>query len=167
MKTLKLLSAIGSIALILSGCAGKDGAPGATGPAGPAGVANISTTEYTVTPAQWTVVNAGVNYYTLLSVPAITNSNVDNIEVSFNFNNSSNWGLLPGSNYINVGDGFTVVYTNDEVEIDYFYSSSPAVTCYFNVTVIPPAAMKQHPNTNWHDLAQVKAIEDAQNMSKN
>jgi hypothetical protein len=168
MKTLKSLSAIGLLAIFLYGCAGKDGAPGATGPAGPAGVANISTATFTVTPGGWTTIIAGAAYEAYLTVPAITDFNNDAVEVSTNAAGLGTfWIGLPLYDYLSNGDEMVQKYGPEEVKIHYNYSSAPSVDTYFKVTVIPPAIMKQHPNINWHDGAQVRTFIDAASTQRN
>ncbi|HXP52409.1 MAG TPA: hypothetical protein VN922_20820, partial [Bacteroidia bacterium] len=63
------------------------------------------------------------------------------------------------------GDQMEFAYQTGSASLIYLNSSAPASTINLKVVVIPPAAMIAHPNTNWNDYNQVKAIIDAQNTS--
>jgi len=161
MKTVKLLIAMVIIAS-LSACTGKDGAPGATGPAG---VANITSNIYSITPGSWSNPSAG-EYVVNISDADITSSNTDGVEVFLGTGNGI-WLGLPASSTLSNGDNLEFDYQDGQIGLIYLFSSTPVVTIDIKVVVIPPAAMNIHPNTNWHDYAQVNAIIEAQKAFKN
>jgi hypothetical protein len=171
-KTILKTMVILCVAIMLNGCAGKDGAPGATGPQGTNGVngvANISTTNFTVYAGTWTTLKANYGYDYVQSVSAITDYNNDAVEVFFQTTAGADWIPLPVSNWFINGDELTYEFNNGAVVI-YYYSSvsttAPSSTIYFNVKVIPPAIMKQHPNTNWKDYKEVQSIINSQKANQ-
>ena len=164
MKTLKLLSAIGIISMVLYGCKGDTGPAGATGPEGINGVANISSYIFSVAPSSWHLAS-GI-YYAPISDTAISNPDGDGIEVFCNPNNNGSWLGLPLENCITNGDDMLFTYSYEEIQFGYIYTSAPSITLYYKVVVIPPSIMKKYPNTNWHDYAQVNAIMETQAMLK-
>ena len=151
------------IAAFFSSCT-KDGATGPTGPQGPAGNANVQQYTYIITSGSWSKVSATQwSYNTTLGVPT-----TDVADVYFSENGASFLPLPYGSLFSSgdnltfgyqTGAGLTLFYTNPS-------SVAPPSTIYANVFVVPPAVMKQHPNTNWNDYNQVSAIMNDKNLSK-
>src|SRR5271166_5290537 len=99
MKTFKLLSAIGIIAVTLSSCQKGDTGPAGTN--GTNGVANISTNIYSITPGSWSAVSGG--YGVNISDASIASANSDGIDV-FISQTSGQWIGLPLSNFLTSGD---------------------------------------------------------------
>ncbi|HTB05810.1 MAG TPA: hypothetical protein VK806_02570 [Bacteroidia bacterium] len=160
---LNTMMAIG-IALMLNGCAGKDGAPGATGPAGANGVANITSNVYPITPGSWS--NPGTGEYAVnISDASITDATNDGVEV-FISTNGTLWLGLPATNLLVNGDQMEFAYQTGQVSLIYLNSSAPSNTVSLKVVTIPPAIMKQHPNTNWKDYSQVQSIINSQNANQ-
>lgn len=163
--------------VILYSCTGKQGDPGAAGPAGANGkngVANIIVDTITEFPNNWNQVG---NIWTsgLITCNAITNSVFNNGMVE-GFTDGSTlfyppitWASLPysyGKQYTDflcyVGS-FAFNYGNSD-------STAPAQAPQaqnFKIVIIPPAAMKQHPKTNWKDWSQVNAIIETQKALSN
>jgi hypothetical protein len=160
MKTKTILNTMMAIciAITLNGCAGKDGAPGATGPQGPTGNANVTSYSYIVNTGNWNTVGTSGNAWsvtTTLSVPTI------DLVTAYVSPNGTTYLPLPESSYFANGDNLTFDYQTSAGLTFFYYnpaSAAPTATIYVNVFVVPPAIMKQHPNTNWKDYSQVQAI---------
>lgn len=142
-----------AVSIALSSCTKE----GATGPQGANGVANISTNIYEITPSMWSWVGVGTYPTCSITVTAITNSNADDVEVfASDYTDNGDWGQL--------GTEYQFGYTNGIVNIVYNSTSQePIWNAYFKVVVIPPSIYVSHPNTNWSDYSQVKAIIDVEN----
>ena len=145
------------LALTVSSCqkgdTGPAGSAGTNGTNGTNGVANITSAIYPVTPGSWS--NPSTDVYTVsYTNSAISDANHDGIEV-FISTNGSIWFGLPSTNLISSGDNVEFNYSNGQIEFLYIFTSAPTSTLDFKVVVIPPAIMKQHPNTNWSDYNNV------------
>jgi len=146
-----------TFAVTLMGCTGKDGAPGATGPAGNA---NIETSYFTAN--SW-ILNGSYWYCDDFNVSPGTND-----AVLVYLNSGSAYAALPltvqdNEIYFSTHPGYVemgVTSASGNTSI-----SNPG-TVSFKVVDIPQAVIKSHPNTNWKDYAQVKAIMDAQHTNQ-
>jgi hypothetical protein len=172
MKTLKLLAACLVVALFISSCA-KDGAPGATGPAGPTGaagsagtngVANITTTVFTVAPANWFIYAANI-FMVDESVPTLTDSINDAVIVTVSRTVAPFAGEyfgLPMNNFLASNDEIDYIYGLKHILIGYNFTSAPAQTLKIKVAVIPPAVMQRHPGVNWKNNLEAMAVPEVQ-----
>jgi hypothetical protein len=146
-------------AFLFVGCTGPAGPEGPQGNPGNDGVANISSQSYTV--STWNVVNTN-NFSSSWTAPAITDQANDLVEVYF-VNNSGVYLPLPANSVVTGGDILSCGFNNNAINFYYYDpSGSPSGTWVFNVVVVPPAAQKKHPNTNWSNYTEVKAIMDLQ-----
>lgn len=160
MKTLKVLSYVAGIALLLSGCSGKQGPAGPQGPAGLNGVANIHSQVVDVT--SWTPASG---YFTAFyNEGYITDPNNEGVMVYIGLSSTGPWQTLPCSSLFNSGDQMVAAWTTNNVTFDYDFATLANVpgNVYFNVVVIPFAVMKQHPNTNWKDGKAVLLVPEVQ-----
>lgn len=163
---LNAMMAVG-IAVALSGCAGKDGADGAPGPAGANGVANISSYNYAIQPSDWAPVSS--NQWSATSV----NQNLpttDLVEAFYSTDNASFFPMPQTSIWV-TGDNLTFGYKTGSY-IEFFYTNAgtsvvPPVTVYINAFDVPPAVMKQNPNTHWNNYSEVHAIMQVQKLKAN
>jgi hypothetical protein len=157
MKSLSVF--IAAMALI-AGCAkdgaqgpaganGSNGLNGSTGPQGPSGAngsngtANIKTAIYTVTASDWTTITAGSTYEVGFSDSYISDADSDAVEVSLSTNSTGPWIALPLTNIITTGDQMIFQYENGQADVYYLYTSGPATTLYYKVTVIPPSGISR------------------------
>jgi hypothetical protein len=156
MKTLRVFSFVAAFAFLFSGCSGPAGPEGPAGPAGNDGanglngVANINIAQVDVT--SWTPVAS----YFAATITDGAISDPANMTVQVFFSQSSitgPWQALPGNNLWNNGDQLTYGWTTNTVTIFYDWNTLTNVplNVYFNIAVIPPAVMKQHPGFNWKD----------------
>jgi hypothetical protein len=170
MKTLKTTILILGIAMLFNSCA-KDGAAGSTGPAGAAGAngsSGLKITSYTVTVADWTLqsgTNDVWNYNTTVTVPA-----TDMVNVYYSYDNVTFRQLNYSGVFVN-GDLTLYTFTaTTPLQITYYNQPTKVAataTLYYNVAVVPPAVITQHPTTNWSDYNQVKSILEEQKASQN
>ena len=174
MKTLRLLSIVAGFAFLFSGCAGPEGPQGPAGNDGlngSNGVANISIGQVDV--QSWSSV---ASYFQATYTDGAINDPTNlTVQVFFSVNGFNGpWQALPGNNLWNTGDQLTYGWTTNTVTFFYDYSSLANVPLdvYFNVAVIPPAVMKQHPGFNWKDgnavlqLPEMKAAMQRANSAK-
>ncbi|MGP8213973.1 MAG: hypothetical protein ACLQQ4_00275 [Bacteroidia bacterium] len=169
MKKIKLLNVIIAIgiATALFSCKGDTGPQG---PAGSSGSVNVTVTAFTVPQSGW-VPNATypweIDYS--LSTAGIT-INVSGSVECFYSPDSANFTQLPW-----ITDGTAPYYEQSwEYNVDgnisfrwYNVTSNttpptPLGNSYFKVVSIPPAVIKQHPNTNWNNWNEVKAVIEEQ-----
>jgi hypothetical protein len=186
MKTIKSLVLVFGMAFLYSSCA-KDGATGPAGPTGPTGGggatgaagatgpmgnANVKDTVITLTAASWT---ASANYdFDVVSVPQITAPFLatGEIFVFFSSNSGVQWDPLiyttlnPGGYTLDyyVNPGNLGLYFGPAANPNTFFS---AATLQFRLVFVTNQGIKQHPNTNWRNYSEVKAIIDQQNSLKN
>lgn len=160
MKKLNVLfSSMGLIALLFTSC--QKGATGPAGAAGANGVANISSTITSITPGSWSNPATG-EYIVKVTNAAIANADNDGIEVFI----STSTGLylgLPATNILTNGDQMEFAYQTGAISLLYLNSTAPTSAINLKVVVIPPAIMKQHPNTNWNDYSQIEEIMKSNN----
>ncbi len=178
MKIAKLSMAFLAIAVFVTSCSkgpagpagptGPTGAGGGVGATGPTGVANISTTEFTVTTAQWNIY--GVNEDTVWRpVPLLTDSINDGVIVQVSRTTGAfigDWFGMPMSNFLASNDLIDFLYGNKRILFGYNFSSAPSQTLKFKVIVIPPAVMKQHPNVNSKNQAELMTLPEVQQALK-
>lgn len=167
ITTKKLFSALValSMSIVMVSCAGEDGEQG---PAGPAGNANVNSSNYTVMMADWT---PGNTLRDTLSVPAITQSVVDNgaVHVYQKRTDSTSWEALPYSYIAFLGGNPTTLtfqagYNVGELHLSGINSINANVTpnaVYpgdrdFKVVVIPSASMIEGVDPT--DYEQVSAV---------
>lgn len=147
---------------LFAGCTGKQGPQGPAGTNGANGTANISSWTFTT----GSFGGSSGNWYYVQGVSAITDMNTNLVEMYAYSNTYTEWLALPLANLYANGDLLTFGEYTGGVDLHYYGTSNPgAIT--FKVVVIPPAVMKKHPNTNWKDYSQVKALVDVQNTFKN
>ncbi len=163
MKKYTFLSIVCILVMFCSSCE-KTGPQGPLGPTGANGVTNISSTVFTVPTTFWTYV-AGDYLYTDGDT-AISNPTVDGIQMFYSIN-SVDWFCLPQTGIWAGSDVMEFAYTKSQFTLYYKYDLAPAANILIKVVVIPPAIMKQHPNTNWYDYNQVSALIQAQKAFKN
>jgi hypothetical protein len=154
MKTIKLLAVVCISATLLSSC--QKGSTGPAGAAGANGVANISSTITSITPGSWSNPGTG-EYLVKVNNSALTSADQDGVEVFVSTSTGIYLGL-PTTNILANGDQMEFAYQTGAVSLIYLNSSAPASTINMKVVVIPPAIMHQHPNTNWKNYNEVKAI---------
>jgi hypothetical protein len=136
MKNFKSYFLIATIAALFNSCA-KDGATGPAGPQGAqgsAGNANVKEQIFTVYPNQWSL--SGNHYYYQPNDADITNASIDQVTAVFS-SDSLRWQTFPYSNFLVNGDYLSYSYITGQIDFRYYYSSAPAQTLYFKVTVIP------------------------------
>jgi len=171
MKTVKLFMAFSAIVLLIWSCskgdtgpAGPTGPTGGAGATGPSGVANISTTMLTILSSDWKIY--AVNIDTVdRPVPALTDSINDGVIVQVSRTVApfaGEWFGMPMSNFLASNDLIDYVYGNKRIMLGYNFSSAPAQTLKFKVTVIPPAILKQHPNVNPKNQAELLTLPEVQ-----
>jgi hypothetical protein len=173
MATRSILVAMLAIATAFTSCtkdgatgpAGAAGADGKNGTNGTNGVANISSHIYTVASAAWAPDGTGL-YTTIITDTAISNVTSDGVQVFCEIA-SGNFMALPAPNVLNWGDQVYWDTRSGLVEVLYAFTSAPSGTTNFKIVVIPPAAIKQHPNTNWRNYSEVQAILATQKSSSN
>ncbi len=133
------------------------------GPAGPAGNANV--TAYTYSVSSWAYNSP--NYYTNLSVPELTSSNINSAAVMVYFKTTGNWFALPYTQYYSPYNYVMNFSTGvGEVQITWFYDTSLSAgndpnafygtAVQYKVVIIPPAARKANPNLDWSNYDAVK-----------
>jgi hypothetical protein len=154
MKNLTLALAI-LVTLIINGCTkGKDGAPG------PSGSSNVSALNYTPT---WYTSSSSTYWYANLSVPALTQSNINSAAVQVYFSTTSGvWVAVPFTQVASTNYFMNFLTAVNTVEITWTYNgglgSDPntyyGATVQAKVVVIPPAAMR--PNVNYRNYQEVK-----------
>ncbi|HTA83127.1 MAG TPA: hypothetical protein VK783_09345 [Bacteroidia bacterium] len=155
-----------AVAFILSGCSGKDGA---TGPAGPTGNANVSVYDVIEAPSSWVADGNGGWIAVLTATGFSPSAGACNVYMS---SDNSSWTALPFVGYTLGSPDVNYVFNNAQIDIYYDAQagtasiSQPSNTYYFKVVVIPPAAMHQHPHTNWNNLDEVNAVIIQQKASR-
>ena len=179
MKTIKSLVLVMAMAFLYSSCA-KDGATGPAGPAGPTGAAgaagamgnaNVKDSTFIVMPASWGSVSA--YEFVSISDPQITAAIASQGSVTvFWGTNGTSWDVLNWTSENPVGYVLDYNYTTGTIAFYFSGGGNPnsafgGTQTYFKVICTSSQVMKQHPNTNWKDYAQVKAIIDGQNNLKN
>jgi hypothetical protein len=169
MKVYKILCYVTFVAVLSSctkdgatgpqGVQGINGATGPTGANGSNGTSNISSVIFTITPGQWSTIGAGAEYEYGYPDFAITNADSDLVEVFYqNAIHPNTYRALPCTSVLSLNDQFLYEYADNVVDFFYEYTSAPAVNMVVKVVLIPPAIIKQHPNTNWKDYSQIETI---------
>ena len=172
MKTLRLLSFAAGISMLLAGCTGPKGD---TGPAGANGNANVIDHTYSVSMSNWTYVGSPYYYwYTQWTDADVSQSilNTGSVETFVSYNSGTSWNMVPYTEVLSstLTGIWTVNAALNTMQINYSYSDATAHSdpnteygvpaIWFKVVCIAGPVMKKHPNTNWHNYAEVKAIED-------
>ena len=176
MKHIKLFTFIFGATMLFASCS-KDGATGPAGPTGPTGPAgsgssSVKDTVISMTSGSWT---ASTNYdYATVSVPQITSAFLAKGEVFvfFSANGGAQWDAL---NYTSLNPaGYTLDYYVNPGTLGLYFgpASNPntffsATTLQFRLVFATNGAIKQNPNTNWHDYNQVNALLLLQNKGVN
>jgi hypothetical protein len=167
MKSLKTTCLLFASVLIFSTCS-KQGPAGTNGTNGTNGVngtnANTKALFFTAQPAQFL---AGGNAYTYTyDDNAITDYALDGVFVAIQYM-GSNYPLPCITPDINNSGEWECSYTDGQIQIIYVSSSPPTVPEEFSVVVILPPMIKRHPNTNWGNTAEVRALPEVQEALKN
>jgi hypothetical protein len=141
-------------ALLLNSCVKGD--KGDTGPAGANGNANVYGTN-SVTVTSWTATTG--MYSAQIAVPDITSSVVGTGSVQVYLQYPSEWDGLPDISNGNItAFGFYIGVVNI-----YVTAVNGGVPTYpgsltFRVVVIPSSVRMAHPNANWKNYEETKAI---------
>jgi len=101
-----------------------------------------------------------------VSDASIANADQDGIEVFISTTAGVYLGL-PSNNMLVSGDQMGFGYQTGSVDLIYLNSSAPSSTIDLKVVVIPPAVMKQHPNTNWNNWSEVNSLMNEQKVKSN
>jgi len=160
MKTTKSILVLLSATLLFTACKKQEPTP-------PAGVVGLSSNIYTVTPAAWGLSGLNGQEAAFITDTWLNDPINDGVEVFVSGYPDGKWMGMPASNLVQTGDYVEYLYSNQQIEIVYDGTPSPGINLYIKVVVIPPAIMKQHPNTNWKDYDQVEALIEAQKGSSN
>jgi len=133
---------IASIALLV-GCAkqGPIGLTGEQGQSGTNGIANIKTVVDSLPVSSWQGVTGGFN--AVITVPNITVADSDNVSISIatSNNSGSTWYTLPYSGILTTGDQMEFSYSRYEVTLFYSYTTAPAQTLFYKITVAQPSGI--------------------------
>ncbi len=148
------------VVFMMVGCKGKKGDPG------PAGSVKISSSTYDA--YVWTYISPA--YVTSLTVPQLTESNIDSaaVMVYISANGLDGWNALPYTQYTNSSNYFMTFNTFvNTVQIKWIYNSTVSAgdnpnvyygnTVRFKVVVIPPGARKANADIDMKDYKKVKA----------
>ena len=153
MKT-KLFFSLMIIAVVFSACKGEKGD---IGPQGNSGSANVSAFIVTINPGQWASSTAGY-WGVSWTAPEITNANADVVQVYMQGTSGGDWWGLPTTNFFAAGDAIDFSYTTGSVSILYTNTTFPPQTVAFKTVVIPPAIARDHPEVDYNNYRDVKAI---------
>ncbi|HTB07854.1 MAG TPA: collagen-like protein [Bacteroidia bacterium] len=177
-KTSLFFTAIAIASVSFFASCSKDGAAGATGPqgaqgtqgvagaTGPTGPSNIVDSNFTVT--TWT--NSGPYYDVTISDPQITATIISKgvVVIAWSANGGTSWDGLPWTS--ENPTGYELNYQTNLGTVAFYWSGgSPAslgiTTSTFRIECIPASIIAKHPNTNWNDYSQVKAIQNGMRSS--
>jgi hypothetical protein len=163
MKTIKLLSIIAVVAVIFNSCT-KDGATGPAGANGTNGNANVSVATYTIAPSSWGSDGNGGWYAAL--IPSIDPTQ-GAVSIFYSPDDIS-WTGLPFVGYtvgapdVNFAFSSTVIDIYYDAQTGVSSIAQPSNTVYIKVTLIPPAIMIKHPETNWNNTIEVAQLPEVQ-----
>ena len=144
------------MATLFMGCTKQ----GATGPAGANGNANVISSVYDVQPSSWSSDGSGGWY---CSLTPVENPTLGAVEI-YASTDGTDWAALPAIGYtvgapdINYACNTTTLQVSYDAQTGTASIAKPVNLVYIKVILIPPAVMKQHPNTNWKDINEVNSI---------
>jgi hypothetical protein len=165
MKFNSILKAVAVPAIAAFLFVGCTGPAGPEGPQGNNGVSDISVTTFSIntTLSAWN--GSSPNFYLNLTAAQITSDATDLVMVYF-VSNTGDYEPLPCSPGIVANDALSYTFNTGVLNLYYYDpSGTPSGTWVFNMIVVPPSVQKKHPNTNWNNYTEVKAIMDMQPVS--
>ena len=145
----------------LSCSKGDTGPAGTAGPTGAQGNANVNSQQFTVT--SWNGSGPVFQSQGFSDGNITTNGQVS----AYLLSNTNNWVPLPCSDYLVNGDNMAFIFQAGTISFVYYSTAgAPSGTYTFNVVTVPPAMIKQHPNTNFGNAAEVELLPEVQTALK-
>lgn len=139
---------------------------GDKGTPGQNGTGNISSRTYTVNTWAYT----SPNHYVNLSVPELTNANINScaVMVYFSTPNSDSWRAVPFAQYTSTSNYYMNCSSSvGNAQVTWFYNSTVSTgdnpneyynaTSQFKVVVIAAALKAKNANVNYQNYSEVKA----------